>query len=287
MGKFVFEYKTHYKKSTGGILFALTLFLAAIATAFQVADAQVNAEPQHMSVLGPGDAVSIQVFGEPESTPVYVGDDGTINVPYVGKIPVAGISPVEAASRVATALKDGKFFVDPHVTVLVTQSHSQFVSVVGEVQAPGRYPITPRSTIVDLLAQAGGAKEMAADIGYVVRTDESGQVSRYPVNLNVVTESQNAPSGWVLQGGDSLVIPRAEQFSIAGEVITPGRYRIEPGMTVMQAIARAGGITPRGSERRVQLRRPDKQPGQYQTLHPKPGEPVQAGDIIVVKESIF
>jgi polysaccharide export outer membrane protein len=262
------------------------LFLALSVVLCPGAEAQVSADQQHMGVLGAGDSVSIQIFGEPEATSAYVGDDGTLNVPYVGKIPVGGISPVEAASRVSKALKDGGYFVDPHVTILVTQSHSQLVSVVGEVQAPGRYPITPRTTIVDLLAQAGGMKETAADIGYVVRTDESGQVSRNPVNLNVVKDILDAPSTWVLLGGDSLVIPRAEQFSIEGEVTTPGRYRIEAGMTVVQAIARAGGITQRGSERRVQLKRADK-PGQYQTIHAKPGDVVKAGDIIVVKESIF
>jgi len=81
-------------------------------------------------------------------------------------------------------------------------------------------------------------------------------------------------------------VPRAEHFSIEGEVASPGRYRIEPGMTVMQAIARAGGITERGSERRIQLKRVGK-PGQYQTVHAKPGDPVQPDDIIRVKESIF
>ena len=239
-----------------------------------------------MSVLGAGDSVTIQIFGEPEATPVYVGDDGTINVPYVGKIPVAGISPVEAASRAAKALKEGGYFVDPHVTVLVTQPRSQLVSVVGEVQAPGRYPITPRTTVVDLLAQAGGVKESASDTGYVLRSDDAGHINRYPINLDVATDAQGASPAWTWAGGDSLVVPRAEHFSIQGEVTTPGRYRIDPGMTVLQAIARAGGITERGSEHRIQVKRAGK-PGQYQTIHAKPGDLVKPDDIILVKESIF
>jgi polysaccharide export outer membrane protein len=282
----VHEHNALNRISTFATVLTVASFLALGAAGYVAAEVPESAEQQHMSVLGAGDSVSIHIFGEPEATPVYVGDDGTINVPYVGKIHVAGISPVEAASRVAKALKDGGYFLDPHVTLLVTQPRSQLVSVVGEVQAPGRYPITPRTTIVDLLAQAGGAKETAADIGYVVRTDESGHVSRYPINLSVIRDIPDAPSTWVLQGDDSLIIPRAEQFSIEGEVVTPGRYRIEPGMTVTQAIARAGGITERGSEHRIQLRRADK-PGQYQTIHTKPGDLVKAGDIIRVKESIF
>ena len=280
------ECKTHNKNSTFAAVLASAWLVALSAALCPAAAAQGAPGQQRMSVLGAGDSVSIQIFGEPEATSAYVGDDGTINAPYVGKIPVAGTSPVEAASRVASALKDGGFFVDPHVTVLVTQPLSQLVSVVGEVQTPGRYPITPRSTIVDMLAQAGGIKDSASDIGYVIRTDPSGQVTRQAVNLNVVKDTKDAPSTWVLQGGDSLVVPHAELFSIEGEVVTPGRYPIESGMTVIQAIARAGGINQRGSERRVQLKRADK-PGHYQSQHAKSGDLVQAGDIIVVKESIF
>src|ERR1700748_3434506 len=68
--------------------------------------------------LGPGDMVTLQVFGQPDITSIYVGEDGTISVPLAGKVPVAGASPVEAATRVAKALKDGRYFVDPHVTIL-------------------------------------------------------------------------------------------------------------------------------------------------------------------------
>ncbi len=265
----------------------MALGLALSAAAIAPAHAQVNVQAKSLEVLGPGDTVTVQVFGEPESTPIYVGDDGTINAPYVGKVPVAGISPVEAANRLATALKNGGYFRDPHVTVMVTQSRSQLVSIVGQISSPGRYPITPRTTLIELLAQAGGIREEASDVGYVVRTDEYGQTSRHPVNLNVEKESANAPSNFALQGGDSLIVPRAERFSIEGEVASPGRYRVEPGMTILQAIARAGGINERGSERRVRVKRVDKPSGKVQTLSVKLNDVVKADDIIVVKESIF
>ncbi len=277
--------RAHYNNSNFATVLMLACLLALSATLCPAAEDTGSTDPQHMSVLGAGDSVTIQIFGEPEATPVYVGDDGTINVPYVGKIAVAGISPVEAASRVTKALKDGGYFVNPHVTVLVTQARSQLVSVAGEVANPGRYPITPRTTIVELLAEAGGAKETASDVGYVLHSDETGHVTRSPVNLNLATADAEAPPS-TLVGGDSLVVPRADRFSIEGEVTSPGRYRIEPGMTVMQAIARAGGITERGSEHRIQLKRAVK-PGQYQTIHAKPGDLVKPDDIIRVKESIF
>ena len=89
-----------------------------------------------------------------------------------------------------------------------------------------------------------------------------------------------------LQNGDSINVPRVQQFYIYGEVNSPNKYPIEPGMTVIEAIVRAGGVTPRGSERRVDIKRLVA-PGKYDTLHAKASDPVQPNDVIRVKESIF
>ena len=274
---------TKFRPFAGVFASGLLLALSAVCRS---AELPMPVDQQHMSQLGPGDSVSIQVFGQPDATNVYVGDDGTISVPLVGSIKVAGMSPVEAAARVAKALKDGSYFVDPHVAILVTQPRSHLVSVVGEVQNPGRYPINPGTKIVDLLAQAGGLRETASDVGYVLRSDDSGHISRYPVNLNGLTGIKDALPTATPLSGDSLVVPRAENFYVSGAVTTPGTYRIEPGMTVIQGIARAGGINQHGSERRIQLKRLGEN-GKYQVLRAKPGDPIRADDIILVKESIF
>jgi len=237
--------------------------------------------------LGPGDSVTVQVYGQPDmTTTAYVGDDGTISVPLCGAVKVAGLSPVEASSQVAAALKSGQFLIDPQVTITVLQSHSQLVSVLGEVNKPGRYPIDPNTTVVDLLAQAGGVTELGSEVIYILRDDVNGSVNRFPVNLKGFTDRRSAPPTEVLKSGDSIFVPRADQYYIYGEVANPNMYRIEPGMTVIQAIARAGGVTPRGSERRVDVRRVGKD-GQNVILHSRPNDTVQTGDVIRVKESIF
>jgi polysaccharide biosynthesis/export protein len=259
--------------------------LLLLGTSGRGAQAQAGGG-DHIGRLGPGDSVTVQVSGQPEITNVYVGEDGTISVPFVGNISVGGVSPVEAAARVSKALKDGGYFVDPHVMIQVTQARSQLVSVLGEVGTTGRFPITPRTTIVELLAEAGGVKDTASDTGYVLRNDESGHINRYPVKLNGLTDLKDVLPTPTLLGGDSLLVPRAEHYFVSGEVTAPGKYPIEPGMTVIQAIARAGGINDRGSERRVQIRRLSKD-GQYQIIHAKPSDTIQADDIIRVKESIF
>jgi polysaccharide export outer membrane protein len=272
-----------------GLMTRFRLIAAVIAPALLLSLSvicRVAALPTTAAQLGPGDSVSVQVFGQPDVTIAYVSDDGTISLPLVGGIPVAGLSPVEAATRVAKALKDGGYFVDPHVTIQVTEARSQLVSVLGEVGRVGRYPITPRSTIVDLLTEAGGLKETASDVGFVLRSDDNGHVNRYPVKLNGLADLKaNLPTPTLL-GGDSLVVPRAEHYFVLGEVATPGKFPIEPGMSVIQGIARAGGVNERGSERRIQVKRLGKD-GQYQVVHVKPGDPIQADDIIRVKESIF
>jgi polysaccharide export outer membrane protein len=274
---------TQFRPSAAVLAVGLLLTLSAVCRS---AEAPTTADHPHMSLLGPGDEVNVGVSGQPDVTSVYVGDDGTISLPLVGNIPVAGISPVDAATRVAKALKDGGYFVDPHVVIQVTQAHSQLVSVSGEVGNTGRFPITPRTTIVELLAQAGGVRDTASDVGYVLRSDDNGHINRYPIKLNGLTDILDTLPTPTLLGGDSLVVPRAEHCFMQGEVATPGKLSIEPGMTVIQAIARAGGITERGSERRIQLKRLDKN-GQYHVVHVKPGDPVQPDDIIRVKESIF
>jgi polysaccharide export outer membrane protein len=237
--------------------------------------------------LGPGDSVSIQVYGQPDlSTTVYVADDGTVSVPLAGNIQVTGLSPSQASARVEAALKSGKILVDPHVTLTVTQSRSQRVSVLGQVGTPGRYPVESNTTIFDLLAQAGGVTAGGSDVVYVIRQDKDGKEVRYPVDLKGLASGSGAIPSLALKGGDSVFVPKAEQFSIYGEVTTPGRYRVEPGMTVIEAIAKAGGITQRGSQRRVEIKR-KKADGSYSNVKAKFGDLVQPDDVIQVKESIF
>src|ERR1700735_2535386 len=158
-----------------------------------------------LSALGPGDSVTLHVFGQPDmDTVLGVADDGTIRIPLAGSVQVGGVSAESAARRVEKAFKDGGFFVDPHVTLTVTQSLSQRVSVLGEIKLPGRYPVDAKATIVDLLAQAGGETEFASDTVFVLRTDAAGAVKRYPVNLKGLADAGASAPTQLLRGGDSV-----------------------------------------------------------------------------------
>ena len=247
----------------------------------------VPAPVRKLLVLGPGDSVAVQVYGQPDmNATVTVADDGTIPLGLVGAVQVNALSPSEAERRTEKALVDGKFLVNPHVTITVVQSRSQRVSVLGEVGTPGRYPIESNTTIFDLLAQAGGAKDTSASVVFLLRADATGRVERTPIDLTTLADGRSPPPNWKLKGGDSIVVPRAAQFYIFGEVNSPNMYRLEPGMTIVQAIARAGGVTPRGSNTRFELKRKDENHVE-QVVKAKLSDPVMADDVIRVKESIF
>ncbi len=242
-----------------------------------------------LAPLGPQDSVTVHIDEDPNQTPpipVAVADDGTLKIPYVGPIPVVGLSPDAAARRAEQALKQGKFFNNPHVSITVMASLSQRVSVLGEVKTPGRYPVDSRTSIVDLIAQAGGFTDVAADVIYVSRTDSSGNTNKFPVNLKSLSDPHTTTQDRFLHGGDSVFVPRADQFYILGEVTKPDMYKLQPNMTVVQAISLAGGVTAKGSSRRLEIKRRGPN-GTDIVVKPKLDDLVQPNDVIRVKESIF
>lgn len=237
--------------------------------------------------LGVADAVTVQVYGRPElTTTTYVADDGSITVPLAGKVAVLGMPPAQAAQQVAAALREGQYLVNPQVTIVLVQYRSQQVSVLGEVRTPARFPIESRTTVFDLLAQAGGITEQGASTAYLLRPDAAGRVERIAIDLKGLTEAGAAIPTVTLRGGDALFVPRAGQFYVYGEVQSPNMYRLEPGMTVMQAISRSGGLTPRGSGSRLEIRRRGAD-GKYRILEPELTDPLNPDDVLRVKERIF
>ncbi len=244
-------------------------------------------EDTPLLLLGAGDIVRVQVAGQPDlSTALQVADDGTLAVPFAGPVAVAGKTPAQAAQQVAAALRSARILVNPQVTLVPDRFQSQRISVLGEVATPGRLPLESRTSVFDALAQAGGTTDNAADIVYVIRTGPDGKVARLPVDLSGLGAAATAPLQVTLRGGDAVFVPRADQFYIYGEVRAANMYRLEPGMTVMQAISRGGGITARGSERRIEIRRRTSN-GRFIELEAALTDRVQPGDVIRVKERLF
>jgi polysaccharide export outer membrane protein len=169
----------------------------------------------------------------------------------------------------------------------VIQSVSQRVSVLGEVSNPGRYPIDPSTTVLDVIALAGGVTDKGSEIVELLRPDAAGVLQRTTIDLRGLTAAHNAKPGSELnlRGGDSLNVPK-RTFFITGEVRNPSEYRIEPDMVLEEALVRAGGVTPMGSASRIEIRRrgPD---GKYRDIKAKKSTRIEAGDMIKVKERLF
>lgn len=273
---------------------ALALAIASVVTAPALAAepaAATHAAPglavAPLQVLGVGDTITIQVYGKPDlSTTTTVADDGSIVVPLIGTVAVLGLSPSQAASKIAQTYQDQQYLVNPQISITLDKATSQQVSVLGEVGAPGRYAVESRTSVFDLLALAGGKTVEGASVIFLVRTEANGSVSRTPINLTALSDPMASFPTVKLQGGDTLFVPRADPVFIYGEVTTPGRYALTPGMTLVQALTLAGGVTRRGSTSRIEIKR-KKPDGSYQTLSPKLTDPLQADDVVKVKESIF
>lgn len=237
--------------------------------------------------LAPDDSVVVSVFGRPElTTTAPVAGNGDVTLPLVGAVAVGGLTPAKAAARIATAYRQEKYLTDPQVTLTLANARSAQISVLGAVKAPGRFPMDARTTVLDALAQAGGVTEDGASVIVLLRPDRTGKVTRYGIDLRGLGQARSAVPTLALRGGDSLFVPPADQFYIYGEVKAPNMYRLEPGMTVVQAISRGGGITPRGSERRIEIKR-RRSDGSYVTTDADLGDPLMPDDVIRIKERIF
>ena len=267
-----------------GLLVTGLAAAAAGSAASSAPDSPTGPAPR---VLGVGDAVTVQVYGMPDlDTTTYVADDGSIPVPLAGNVAVLGQSPAAAAHSVATAYRKGGFLVDPKVTLFLVQARSQQVSVLGAVRSPGRFVVESRTSLLDVLAAAGGIAEDGANAVVLLRPDKAGKLRRYPVDLAGLGEEGTPLPTLTLHGGDSIFVPQAAQFYISGEVNSPDKYRLETGMTVAQAVSRGGGITPRGSSRKVEIRR-RKPDGSVQLIDAGMGDPVRADDVIRIRERLF
>ncbi|WP_217705168.1 polysaccharide export protein EpsE [Peristeroidobacter soli] len=233
--------------------------------------------------LGPGDLLRVNVFGSPElSGEVRVSETGNITYPLIGQVPVAGKSPAQVEAQLVSAFTDGGFLKQAQVTVLVLEYRSQKVSVMGHVTKPGQYSLQSSSRVLDVLAEAGGPiNEEAADVATLMRKDGS----KAPIDLNALFAG-DPEQNHVVGGGDTVYVPRASQFYVYGEVQKPGMYKLERGMTVSRAISKGGGLTTRGSERRVVIKRKDKD-GKEQHYSAKGSDLLQADDVLMVKEGLF
>ncbi|MFL5297721.1 MAG: SLBB domain-containing protein [Phenylobacterium sp.] len=227
-------------------------------------------------VIGPEDVVDVNVVGQPDHTRARVYTDGSIQVALIGRVNASGRTPKQLGADIAAALKAGGYYADPVVSVEVVGYSSRYVTVLGSVAQPGLVPINRTYRLSELLARVGGVREGAAD--YLIVRPESGPEKRYIVDKLAAGDASQDPQ---VHAGDKIFIPPAEMFYITGQVKSPGTYPIKTDMTIAQAIARGGGLTDSGSDKKVGVTRAGKK------VKMAPTEKVQPGDILDIGERLF
>jgi polysaccharide export outer membrane protein len=236
--------------------------------------------------LGYGDMVRITVFRNPElTTEAKVSERGTILFPMIGEVNVTGLTPAQAGQKIADLLKQGRYVVNPEVNVSLAQANSRQVSVLGNVNKPGRYPLDAQSAkLTDFLAVAGGVATPGSDLVTIV-SQKDGKTTKRDVDLAAMFRSGDLSGNFELLPGDTIYVHKAPMVYVYGEVQRGGAYRVEPNMTVMQAIALGGGVTARGTQRGIQITRRDGE--RVKQIDARLTDVVQADDVIFIRESIF
>ena len=236
--------------------------------------------------LGPGDVVRVSVYGNPDlSLETRVSETGAITFPLIGHVAVGGLTVASAEKKIGGMLESGGYLKKAQVNIIVSLLASQQVSVLGQVNRPGRYAVDGKRSVLDMLALAGGIAVEGADAVSLVRT-RNGKTTRETLDVVQMVRSGALDGNVDVAGGDMIFVERAPRFYIVGEVQRPGAFRVERQMTVQQALSAGGGLTPRGSNNGLRITRKDAS-GQAATFEVKHSDLVQVDDVITVRESWF
>lgn len=235
-------------------------------------------------LVGPKDVLKITVYRSPDlDTTVPVAADGTIQMGGIGRLQVADMSVAAISKSIEQKLRSSGIFLDPTVTVLVAEYHARTASVLGAVAKPGEYPLDRRNlTITEILARAGANFESGGTLISVVPADDPTAREKFYVADLVAGRHDR-----FVRPGESIFVQAPATFYISGAVQKPGAYPIEPGLTVGQAVAIAGGLTSVGSKSRIRVthRTSDQQTGKGEKV--KLSDIVQPNDLLVVGERLF
>jgi polysaccharide export outer membrane protein len=266
------------------LILALSLVFAVAASAQELAPASPSAPPAADTAttaggqpgaserkgppdyqLAAGDILKITVFDEPNLTGSYkIDSDGAFEYPFLKRVVASGKTLRQIEADIRTGLADG-WVRDPQVNVDIDQYRPRSIYVVGEVRTPGKQPLVGQETLIEALAQAGYLTPTAGTEVLVLHADPNdvaGSRQLAPeqtsaerttrVNFAQMQEGKLAQNV-ILQDGDTILVPKAQRFFVMGQVKTTGPQTWEPGMTVRQALALAGGLTDKGSDRRLKV----------------------------------
>lgn len=279
------------------VLIVLMSALQAAAPAPVVPQPVPSAQANLSYIVGVNDVLGIKVFNEPTLTgPYNVDSDGSITFPLVGRVDVQG-KTVRDIESLLTKLLTGGYIRRPQVAVEISQYRSRSIFVLGEVRTPGKYSIEGQVTLLEVIAKAGSLTPTAGPVIIVQRYKEglptvlapalpgderAAEVMR--VSMSDLQEGR-ITANLLLQDGDTLFVPSADKFYVTGFVRSPGAFVLVPNMTVRQALAVAGGLTERGSDRGMKIIR--RVGNKEVEVSVKMSDLVKANDTLRVRQRLF
>lgn len=252
-------------------------------------------------IVGPEDEISVTVWDHPDLTrKIRINLEGNISFPLIGEVRVAGLTSIQIEQKIKKLL-DGDYIVNPQVSVIVESYKSSKVAIMGEVKMPGSYPLTRRITVVEALSLAGGLLAEADHEIMIVRPNKKDTAAR-PFLPEEVDESEiirvqirevlqrdpvqgTREKNIEVKSGDTIFVPKARMFYVTGEVIKPGQYAYQRGMSLLHAISTAGGFTEKAQRKKVKVVREVE--GQKAELSLSLSQPIAPGDTVVVPESFW
>ncbi len=250
-------------------------------------------------VLGPGDLLEIKVFELPDlNVTVRVSADGNITLPLIGIVRASGLTAFGLEREIKAKL-DERYLKNAQVSVFIKEYKSQRVSLIGAVKDPRDYELSGRTTLLQLISMAGGITNQAGKYIYVFRTSPSGASERLEILIEDLLYRGEQRYNIPLKAGDVVNIPidREVIIYVFGEVLRPGalKFKSSERISILSAIATAGGFTDRASRRNVLIKRKDSQGNETEMsinisrIISGKDEDMELSpeDVVIVRESFF
>lgn len=278
------------------IFFCLSLFTLFPLLAQQTQPEQAKAQSAQVIDyrIGAKDLLEIKVYELPElNQTVRVAEDGTITLAVIGSVAASGLTAQELEKKIA-AILDEKYTKGAHVTVIIREH--QKIAVFGAVAKPGLYEIAGPTSLLQLLSEAGGLTPQAGKKIHILRQQDDGESKeKIVINVDDLMKGNNNAS-IMLKPKDEIIVPFDQTLTVFvyGEVKNPGaiQFQESKGLTLLRAVAQAGGMTEWANGVQVLVKRKDPQTGKEKNLWfnlkkiiegKREDFPLQDGDVIVVK----
>lgn len=248
--------------------------------------------------LGPKDLLRIRVFEVPElNVESRVSEAGAVNLPLIGDVPAAGLTATEFTVRLEELL-ESRYVNQASVAVEVLEYRSRPITVIGAVRNPGSLAFPGSWTLLEAIAAAGGLDERHGDLVHVLRRADNGLTDQLAIEVDALLVRGDPEANVPIRANDLINIPARVELSVycLGEVRSPGAitFRSTDRITLLAALARAGGLTERASKRiRIRRRAGAASGGELVVDYRRvlsgedPDPELAEGDVVVVRESFF